>query len=122
MTELSYKSKRSSFVKLTKEEYRYIEPDSISEDLYCSICHDVFDIVKKTRRCKHLFCHFCIGQALSLNKSCPICRTSCQENELQPSIKIQNELDQIMVYCKYFPECDWKGTREALKAHLKVNK
>ncbi|CAJ0823298.1 3255_t:CDS:2, partial [Entrophospora sp. SA101] len=120
MTEHSYRSKRPSIATLTKEEYRYIEPDSINEDLYCSICHDVFVNVKRTRRCKHLFCHFCIAQALSLNKSCPICRTPCQENELQISIKVQNDLDQLMVYCRY-PECDWKGTRGALKIHLKTD-
>ncbi|CAJ0640974.1 231_t:CDS:2, partial [Entrophospora sp. SA101] len=41
MTEHSYRSKRPSIATLTKEEYRYIEPDSINEDLYCSICHDL---------------------------------------------------------------------------------
>src|SRR5581483_1853342 len=95
---LTTRPKRPSLVNITKEEYKYIDQDSISEDLNCSICHDVFDTVKKTKRCKHLFCYACILQALAQNKSCLICRTHCTENDLQTATKVQIDLDQLSVY------------------------
>ena len=106
---------------ITREDFKYIDPDSINEDLFCSICHDVFDKVKRIRKCKHLFCNACIVQALSQNKSCPICRAFCTDNDIQSSTKVQNDLDQLSVYCNFTPDCDWKGTRQELKFHLKVS-
>jgi hypothetical protein len=118
---LTTRPKRLTIINMTKEEYKYIDPDSINEDLYCSICHDVFDTVKRTRRCKHLFCHVCILQALAQNKSCPICRTLCTENELQNPTNVQGDLDQLSVYCNFSPDCDWEGIRKDLKYHLQVS-
>jgi hypothetical protein len=113
--------KRTSIVNVTKEEYNYVKPDSIDEDLCCSICHDIFDTVKRIKRCKHLFCYACILQSLSQNKSCPICRTYCTENDLQYAAKIQSDLDQLIVYCNFSPDCDWEGKRKDLKSHLQVS-
>ncbi|CAG8461004.1 1485_t:CDS:2 [Funneliformis caledonium] len=116
---LMTRPKRPSFT-IVREEYNYNDPDSINPDLFCSICHDVFDIVKRTKRCKHLFCYACITQALVQNKSCPICRTHCVENEFHSDINVQNVLDQLIVYCNFSPECNWKGTRHDLKSHLQI--
>jgi hypothetical protein len=113
--------KRPSVENITREDFKYIDPDSINEDLFCSICHDVFDTVKRIRRCKHEFCYVCIVQALAQNKSCPICRANCTENDLQSSIKVQSNLELLSVYCNFSPDCNWKGTRQDLKFHLRVS-
>jgi len=112
---------RSSQNAAVREEFKYVKPDSISEDYFCPICHEVFDSVKRTRRCKHLFCHYCIVQALELRRTCPICRAPCQECELQNASKTQNELDCLEVFCPYSPECEWQGTRAELRYHLQVS-
>ncbi|CAB4383000.1 uncharacterized protein OCT59_021650 [Rhizophagus irregularis] len=113
--------KRPSIVNVTREDFKYVDPDSVNEDLFCSICHDVFDTVKRIRRCKHEFCYACILQALAQNKSCPICRANCTENDLQSSTRVQNDLEQLLVYCNLSPDCDWKGTRQDLRFHLKID-
>ncbi|CAG8507269.1 9150_t:CDS:2, partial [Paraglomus brasilianum] len=88
---------RSSQNAAVREEFKYVKPDSISEDYFCPICHEVFDSVKRTRR------------------------SPCQECELQNASKTQNELDCLEVFCPYSPECEWQGTRAELRYHLQVD-
>ncbi|KAJ1659571.1 E3 ubiquitin-protein ligase rad18 [Dispira simplex] len=95
-------------------EYRYLAEEKIDVELYCSICHDVFVDVRKTRRCKHLFCHGCIKAALARSPTCPMCRAPLRESDLVPSKSVQARLDALQVYCLHYPACAWQGTRHAL--------
>ncbi|KAJ1979657.1 hypothetical protein H4R34_002743 [Dimargaris verticillata] len=128
----------------TVTDYQYTAGQTIDDDLYCSICHDVFNRVCKASRCGHLFCHACIRTALARNPSCPMCRAPLRESELVAAPQVQDKLDALTVYCSYRssephalptntnstakaelaaaaspePRCAWTGPRHALRSHL----
>ncbi|KAJ1975003.1 hypothetical protein H4R35_003349 [Dimargaris xerosporica] len=128
----------------TIADYQYAAGQAMDEDLYCSICHDVFNRVCKTSRCGHLFCHACIRAAVARNPSCPMCRAPLRESELVAAPQVQDKLDALLVHCSYRspeprtspalpgpttqaapvsaaspePRCAWVGPRHALRNHL----
>ena len=67
----------------TKLELYEPESSEMVEIFQCSICHcDIQkgDIIRKINECSHIFHHQCIDQWFSTHQSCPLCRVSL-ENE-----------------------------------------
>lgn len=85
------------------DKYEYINEESISERLKCTICCNPFIDPVKTK-CKpkeHTFCHHCITGWLQRNSSCPSCRQNLKIQELIPITEgiLPDMLNELRVKC-----------------------
>lgn len=67
----------------------------------CPICFDAFDKreVNVAEQCKHMFHKDCLTRWLSENTTCPVCRTSLMDREVQP-------LPAMPLRFSFFPRFD----------------
>lgn len=56
-----------------KTRRQFINEDSISKHLFCSICHEVFEEPQRLI-CGHTFCYACIANWGFYNHKCPECK------------------------------------------------
>ncbi|XP_031566528.1 TNF receptor-associated factor family protein DDB_G0277243-like [Actinia tenebrosa] len=109
---------------------------SIDENLFCSICHEVFE---DPVSCKdgHTFCKDCITTWLKTNKKCPLDNGSLEEKQLVRLLTVRGIIDNLDVYChpqsfqNELPTseikagdskvgCEWIGKLQNLLQHRKT--
>jgi chromosome segregation ATPase len=82
-------------------EYEYEDERSISADLKCSICHNIFNDPYRTL-CSHYYCRECIRNWLAEHNTCPLCKR--QPTILTDLVKAEtsmtNKLNRLSVICK----------------------
>jgi len=88
----------------TKDNFVYMNEDSIDENLICEICARPFIDPIEHVMCGHTFCLLCVqGQ-----RKCPQCRKETDENSMRPVISraLLRPLGELRVKCstckKYF--------------------
>ena len=133
-----------------RDNYEYVDENSISEDLLCPLCTDPLAEPLCANQCGHTFCRQCITTAFRTMSQCPTCRESLELKDFQP-VNIRpflNQLNQLLVKCKMCSttniqrgnfndhamkcsnvdvscpaedlKCNWKGKRNELDEHTKV--
>ena len=90
----------------------YSSPETISEELHCSICtHPFVDPVTlkarhKEQQCNHTFCNDCISAWLSTREGtehkCPYCQTEVSRRFNTADRPICNMVNSLQVRCKYY--------------------
>ncbi|CAF1278748.1 unnamed protein product [Adineta steineri] len=84
-----------------KNQYEYINEDQINYDLKCVICLQPLQ-TPVSLRCRHIFCLICIQNWIERQRSCPICRLSCEINCVLKELthgRIYNQLNRLPVRC-----------------------
>ncbi|CAF1338344.1 unnamed protein product [Adineta steineri] len=84
-----------------KNHYEYINEDQINYDLKCVICLQPLQ-TPVSLRCRHIFCLICIQNWIERQRSCPICRLSCEINCVLKELthgRIYNQLNRLPVRC-----------------------
>jgi hypothetical protein len=85
------------------DRYEYINEESISERLKCTICSNPFIDPVKTKCIpkEHTFCHHCIKEWLQRNSSCPSCRQNMKIQDLTPITEgiLLDMLNELPVHC-----------------------
>ncbi|KAI8848905.1 WD40-repeat-containing domain protein [Chytridium lagenaria] len=66
-----------------------------NEDLECPICLDIINEAFMTK-CGHSFCFVCISSHLDLSKSCPVCQSSLDVDQIYPNYL----LNKFIAKCK----------------------
>ncbi|XP_078687143.1 UPF0764 protein C16orf89 homolog [Branchiostoma floridae x Branchiostoma belcheri] len=103
----------------SEEERYFLNPESVSEHLYCSICQDVF---KEPQRapCGHSYCKQCIMAWLRTSKTCPEDRRPVREKDLHYDFILANIIGDHMVACPFRKlGCEFVGKLELLTSHRK---
>ena len=109
----------------------YHSPNPVSEDLLCTICHELLDQPQQTTHCGHLFCKKClvalVGENVPQNVAqvgrgslyehpvtCPTCRTACDGwfEDKNAERKVKN----VKVFCTN-NSCEWEGSLCHLDDH-----
>ncbi|XP_063446987.1 E3 ubiquitin-protein ligase LNX-like [Mytilus trossulus] len=100
--------------------YRYfLNPESVSSHLFCSICQDVFNQPYRAP-CGHSFCKACITAWLRNSKTCPEDRKSLQLHQMHHDFIVENIIGDQMVACPFRKSgCDFIGQLQMLKSHKK---
>ncbi|KAL5019267.1 hypothetical protein ScPMuIL_004989 [Solemya velum] len=114
-------SKRKQGTCFIEEEERYfLNPDSVSIHLYCSICQDVFCEPQRAP-CGHSFCQKCILPWLKSSKTCPEDRKHLQPSQLHHDFILENIIGDQMVACPFRKSgCDFVGQLQRLNSHKKT--
>ena len=89
----------------TKNNYEYIDINSIHGSLLCSLCKYPFinPVLTKCEPKPHMFCHQCIHQRIKLDPACP--EPSCQQKihskylTSDTHVNFSNMLDDLLVRC-----------------------
>ena len=94
----------------------FVDPDSISMHLHCSICMDVYRDPVYAAKCQHTYCRECIEswclqkqQAGATNKEgvlCPQCQAKKIEKPLRRNDMAYSIINSLPVRCEN-SECDW---------------
>ncbi|XP_052070352.1 RING finger protein 151-like [Mytilus californianus] len=101
------------------EERYFLNPESVSSHLFCSICQDVFNQPYRAP-CGHSFCKACITSWLRNSKTCPEDRKSLQFNQMHHDFIVENIIGDQMVACPFRKSgCDFIGQLQMLKSHKK---
>jgi len=97
----------------TKDNFVYMNEDSIDENLICEICARPFIDPIEHVMCGHTFCRLC---AKGLRK-CPQCRGETDENSMRPVISraLLRPLGELRVEC---PTCKEHVVRSELISHV----
>eukprot|EP00475_Leptophrys_vorax_P001846 TRINITY_DN11032_c0_g1_i1.p1 TRINITY_DN11032_c0_g1~~TRINITY_DN11032_c0_g1_i1.p1 ORF type:complete len:449 (+),score=76.19 TRINITY_DN11032_c0_g1_i1:8-1354(+) len=74
------------------------EKTVIDNDLLCMICQNVLLDPRQLSGCKHSYCKSCLDQWSKLQKRCPACRTTMQENA--PNEKATEHITKLQVKCR----------------------
>ena len=96
----------------------FVEAESISKHLICSICYEVFnDPVHGD--CQHIFCRVCITHCFGKKQtiSCPIDRKPIKKAQLQKSMLAYQIINDLQIFCCN-EGCEWKGSLDAITHHL----
>ena len=99
---------------------KLVDPRSVPAGLRCVICTEVFLDPVCEVSCQHVFCAFCIHQAINVQPQpqCPLCRVPIDERQLRRSRPIQALLDDLQVKCDHAVSgCGWTGRLEDSAAH-----
>ena len=92
--------------------------EKVPDDLYCSLCLDVFSAPCLTS-CGHQYCSVCISPVVASGGSCPVCREegfTIMRNKAE-----ERRIDAMSVYCSFREKgCDWVGVRASLGDHIKT--
>ncbi|CAG2248727.1 unnamed protein product [Mytilus edulis] len=101
------------------EERYFLNPESVSSHLFCSICQDVFNQPYRAP-CGHSFCKACITSWLRNSKTCPEDRKSLQLHQMHHDFIVENIIGDQMVACPFRKSgCDFIGQLQMLKSHKK---
>ncbi|XP_071813310.1 E3 ubiquitin-protein ligase TRAF7-like [Apostichopus japonicus] len=102
------------------EEDRYfLNPDSVSRHLFCSVCQEVFKDPQRAP-CGHSFCRMCILRWLKQSKTCPEDRRPVRVQDLHTDFIVANIIGDQMVACSFRGKgCEFIGKLELLKCHTK---
>ncbi|CAF1445972.1 unnamed protein product [Adineta steineri] len=91
-------------------------PNSIDEELICSICGGVLQDPLQAPSCEHTFCQICIQEWLSRAQTCPIDRTPLEIDQMKPVPRIlKNLLSRLDI------SCENEGCMAIVKLDLLVN-
>ncbi|KAK6170532.1 hypothetical protein SNE40_018906 [Patella caerulea] len=115
------KSKGGKFLKIIEDESpRYfLNPESVSRHLYCSICQEVF-IEPQRAPCGHSYCKKCIMQWLKNSKTCPEDRKPISSSSLHHDFILENIIGDQIVGCPFrYSGCDFIGQLERLSSQRK---
>ncbi|KAJ8037297.1 E3 ubiquitin-protein ligase PDZRN3-B [Holothuria leucospilota] len=116
------RSRKSSAVadRLEEEEDRYfLNPESVSSHLYCSVCQEVFKDPQRAP-CGHSFCRVCIYKWLQQSKTCPEDRRPLRTQDLHSDFIVANIIGDQLVACPYKRKgCEHICKLELLKSHSK---
>ncbi|XP_078319610.1 RING finger protein 151-like isoform X2 [Crassostrea virginica] len=97
----------------------FLNPESVSIHLFCSICQDVFQDPRRAP-CGHSFCKKCILPWLRQSKTCPEDRRPVTEKQLHHDFILENIIGDQMVACPYRKcGCDFVGQLQMLASHKK---
>ena len=81
---------------------RFINRNSVIDELICSICTDVLENPVQTP-CQHSFCNDCIKVWVEDGKSsCPVDRQTLDSKDLKPARILQQLLNSLIIRCKHF--------------------
>ena len=81
---------------------RFINRNSVIDELICSICTDVLENPVQTP-CQHSFCNDCIKVWVEDGKSsCPVDRQTLDPKDLKPARILQQLLNNLIIRCKHF--------------------
>ena len=81
---------------------RFINRNSVIDELICSICTDVLENPVQTP-CQHSFCNDCIKVWVEDGKSsCPVDRQALDSKDLKPARILQQLLNNLIIKCKHF--------------------
>ncbi|XP_062591255.1 RING finger protein 151-like [Saccostrea cucullata] len=89
-------TKRQRDDKYENEVRYFLNPESVSVHLFCSICQDVFQDPQRAP-CGHSFCRKCILPWLRQSKSCPEDRKPVNEKQLHHDFILENIIGDQMV-------------------------
>ncbi|KAH3863002.1 E3 ubiquitin-protein ligase PDZRN3-B-like [Dreissena polymorpha] len=102
-----------------EEERYFLNPGSVSQHLYCSICQDVFTDPQRAP-CGHSFCKKCIFPWLKNSKTCPEDRKLVTHKDLHHDFILENIIGDQMVACPFRRSgCEFIGQLQLLKTHKK---
>jgi hypothetical protein len=94
--------------------YVYVDRESISELLKCSICDNplVDPISTNCQPKKHVFCRLCIAKSVARDASCPICHHQLANKNLVPidDCYLIDALGELRINCKI---CNEKGLKRS---------
>ncbi|KAK3091188.1 hypothetical protein FSP39_017820 [Pinctada imbricata] len=111
--------KRKECSEGTDVERYFLNPESVSVHLYCSICQDVFCEPQRAP-CGHSFCKKCILPWLRNSKTCPEDRKRVNPGELHHDFILENIIGDQMVACPYRGTgCEFVGQLQMLSSHKK---
>ncbi|XP_072044212.1 TNF receptor-associated factor 6-like [Amphiura filiformis] len=100
-------------------ERYFLNPESVSVHLFCSICQEVFREPQRAP-CGHSYCKNCIYQWLKQSKTCPEDRRPIQKHDLHYDFILANIIGDQMVACPFRKNgCDHVGKLELLYGHEK---
>ncbi|CAF1243620.1 unnamed protein product [Adineta steineri] len=98
-------------------------PNSIDEELICSICGGVLQDPLQAPSCEHTFCQICIQEWLSRAQTCPIDRTPLEIDQMKPVPRILKNLLSRSYDNIYSLDisCENEGCTAIVKLDLLVN-
>ncbi|XP_061180921.1 RING finger protein 151-like [Saccostrea echinata] len=113
-------TKRQREDRFDNEVRYFLNPESVSVHLFCSICQDVFQDPQRAP-CGHSFCRKCILPWLRQSQSCPEDRKPVKEKQLHHDFILENIIGDQMVACPYRKSgCDYVGQLQLLASHKKT--
>ena len=93
----------------------FVEGQSVSRHLICSICHGVLENPVQTA-CEHLFCEDELIEWLCHKSSCPVCQAEIDPEDIvrapRAIVGLINDLERYCDHAKY--GCPWTGTSDAV--------
>ena len=99
-----------------RDRIRFYDRDSISENLICSICADIFNY-PTALFCGHTFCRSCFEEWFRNSRTCPECRAPASIHQSHRDLLAHKFLDSVSVYCSYIG-CLWIGRMDELQSHM----
>ncbi|XP_076458411.1 RING finger protein 151-like [Babylonia areolata] len=97
----------------------FLNPESVSKHLYCSICQDVFSQPQRAP-CGHSFCRKCITLWLKNSRTCPEDRKPVQMSQLHHDFILENIIGDQMVACPHRSiGCEVITQLHLLSSHVK---
>ncbi|XP_013387269.1 RING finger protein 151-like [Lingula anatina] len=101
------------------DERYFLNPESVSQHLFCSICQEVY-VNPYRAPCGHSFCKRCILPWLNQSKTCPEDRKPVHPKDLHHDFILENIIGDQMVTCPFRKHgCDFIGHLAMLSSHLK---
>ncbi|XP_004210207.2 E3 ubiquitin-protein ligase LNX isoform X1 [Hydra vulgaris] len=102
-----------------EEARHFLNPESVSVHLYCSVCQDVFREPFRAP-CGHSFCKECINSWLSQSQTCPEDRKPINQKQLHYDFILANIIGDQMVACPFRSKgCEFVNKLETLSSHKK---
>mmetsp|Transcript_57501 Transcript_57501/g.136788 ORF Transcript_57501/g.136788 Transcript_57501/m.136788 type:complete len:504 (+) Transcript_57501:79-1590(+) len=101
-------------------EEELVNPSSVSEELHCSICTELFAEPKECEHCQTAFCASCIEEWLTKEASCPHCRVGTTTARLSPAHRyLKQAVGKVLAKCPR-PNCIWTGALDRRASHACV--
>jgi hypothetical protein len=70
-----------------------------SSGLTCPMCRKTFHDPVILSACGHSFCRDCIEEAVETDKSCPLCRSRVQPENVRANLALLQLIQELEVYC-----------------------
>jgi hypothetical protein len=94
--------------------FTYSSEKPIDQELFCSLCHDVYSDPVRSVSCGHSFCKLCIDKWAAIKPTCPLDETPL--GGLQFDRLAFNLTENLQTRCS---SCQWEGAKSQLRFHLK---